>query len=368
MIPHQKKGYIIIMTMLIIALSVAIVTYIYKRGTLYNPLAQLAAHKEKARMLTASALQIALAQLGEPATKNNDKQNEQKEAAQTKNAAPNTAENETALLYQTLLPRLNRLQNFVLKEEIDGVDATIGIAIGCEEGKINLNQIYDFSKKQFRKLSDGKSDWGVLIKELCTVLEKQTNSKELFEALKKFLNDRTQPLNDITELLLIKEFSGFKDTIFYEPPTSGAKTEKEQSRPLYLSDIFTLYTRDHKVDPWIFSDSLCGILGLPRAQQGDIENRTKTIEPILKKFKSTYTWKSDWQQFLQPIYQKELQSLPKGIESVLQETSNPTIFSLFISATYGKVTQRLYGIVERTKKKNKQETGYTVEVRKIYKI
>ncbi len=69
MIKHQKKGYIIVMTMLIIALAVAIVTYIYKRGTVYNPLAQLIAHKEKARMLTMSGLQIALAKLGAPVEK-----------------------------------------------------------------------------------------------------------------------------------------------------------------------------------------------------------------------------------------------------------------------------------------------------------
>jgi len=363
---HHKKGYIIVMTMLIIGLSVAIVTYIYKRGTLYGPLAQLAAHKEKARMLTQSGLQIALAQLGEPQAKKEEPQKEA-QASQKTPAAP-SGSNETALLYQTLLPRLNRWQPFDLKEEIEGVDAKIKIAIGCEEGKINLNQIYDFSKKKFRPLADGKSDWSSLVQQLCTILEKQSNKKELFEAFKKFLQSRAQPLNDITELLLIKEFIGFKDTIFYEPPQGGQKKEDAQTRPLYLMDIFTLYTQDYKVDPWVFSDSLCGILGLTRAQPGDIENRSKIIEPVLKNFKSTYTWKSDWKPFLEPIYQKELQSLPKGIESVLQETSNPIMFSIYVSATYGKVTQQLYAIVERTKKKDTQDPAYTVEIRKMYTL
>ena len=193
-------------------MAVAIVTYIYKRGTVCNPLAQLIAHKEKARMLTMSGLQIALAKLGAPLEKKKDDKNKQESPpqdetkdtpAQQKGAA---GQQDISLLYQTLLPRLNRWQRFVLKEEIDGVDAEIRIAISCEEGKINLNQIYDFGKKQFRKSADKKVDWEALLKELCTVLEKQMNGKELFEAFKKFLNGRTQPLNDVTELLLIKYY------------------------------------------------------------------------------------------------------------------------------------------------------------------
>lgn len=373
-IKHQRKGYIIVMTMLIIALAVAIVTYIYKRGTVYNPLAQLIAHKEKARMLTMSGLQIALAKLGAPLEKKKDEKNKQESPpqdatkdtpGQKKGAA---GEQDISLLYQTLLPRLNRWQRFVLKEEIDGVDAEIRIAISCEEGKINLNQIYDFDKKQFRKTADKKVDWEAIFKELCTVLEKQMNGKELFDAFKKFLNGRTQPFNDVTELLLIKEFEFFKDTIFYDPPAVGTKTDKSVVRPLYLTDLFTLYTNQHEIDPWLFSDSVCCLFGLPRAQSSDFEDRVKIMEPVLKNIKSTYTWKSDWKPSLEPIYQKELQSLPKGIESVLQATTKPTIFSVTISATYGRVTQRLYVIVERTKKKDAQVAGYDVEVRKVYRV
>lgn len=374
MMNHHKRGYIIVMTMLIIALAVAIVTYIYKRGTVYNPLAQLIAHKEKARMLTMSGLQIALAKLGAPPEKKKDGKNKQESPSQneTKDSAMSqkgaTGGQDTALFFQTLLPRLNRWQRFILKEEIDGVDAEIRIAISCEEGKINLNQIYDFSKKQFRKSADKKIDWELIFKELCTVLEKQMSSKELFEAVKKFLNARTQPLNDITELLLIKEFEFFKDTIFYDPPVVGAKTDKSVARPLYLADLFTLYTDQHQIDPWVFSDSVCGLLGLSRAQSGDVEDRVKILESVLKNFKNTYTWKSDWKPSLEPIYQKELQSLPKGIESVLQATPKPTIFSVMISATYARATQRLYVIVERTKKNNGQVADYDVEVRKVYRV
>ena len=228
---HQKKGYIIVMTMLFIALSVAIVTYIYKRGTIYTPLAQLAAHKEKARMIAHSGLSIACSYLGEP-PQNNAQKKEPQEPSQNKNAAKKS-ETDMSLLYQSLLPSLQRWQTFVLKEEIDGVDATIRIAIGCEEGKINLNQLYDFEKKQFRKSADGKNDWAVLLKELFGIIEKQTGMKDLFESLKKFLNSKTEPLNDITELLAIKEFAGFKDALFYQPPKANAN----QTTQLYLSEI-----------------------------------------------------------------------------------------------------------------------------------
>lgn len=374
MIRAQKKGYIIVMTMLIIALAVAIVTYIYKRGVLYNPVAQLTVHKEKARMLTTSGLQIALAKLSAPLEKKKEEKEGKEPAPKKDDPGKNKpqqaggGDQDTALLYQTLLPRLNRWQKFVLKEEIEGVDAEIRIAISAEEGKINLNQIYDFAKKSFRKSADKKVDWELIVKDLCTVLEKQMNGKEFFEAFKKFLNARTHPLNDITELLLIKEFEVFKDTIFYEPPALASKTDKNTVRSLYLMDLFTLYTDQHMIDPWLFSDSVCGLFGLPRAQSGDIEDRVKIIEPVLKNFKNSYTWKADWKPTLEPIYQKELQSLPKGIESVLQATTKPTIFSVTIYATYGRVTQKLYAIVERTKKKDAQVAGYDVEVRKVYRV
>jgi hypothetical protein len=358
---HTKDGYIIAITMIIIALAVGMVTYVYKRVSVYMPVAYTVAQKEKASLLTLSGLEIARGRLAaKGATKK-----EGHEAPPEKTQKP-SEQDAVKQFYMMLLPTLNRWQRFVLTEERDGVDATIAIAIGSEHGKINLNQIYDFQKHVFRK--SGTTDWALILAEIFTTIEKQMNGKEMFAALKKFLDQRSVPLNDITELLEIKEFSGFKDVLFYEPPRTTANPEAQEQRPLFLTDIFTVYTPDHMIDPWLLSDSLCALCGFVRARTGDEQDRVKIIESVLKNFKSTYTWKTDWKPFLMPIYQKELQSLPKGIESVLQTTTNPTIFSIYVTATYGRVTQRLYALVERSKKGEGNSLKYTIEVRKIYRV
>ena len=47
------------------------------------------------------------------------------------------------------MPTLNRWQTFELTEEIDGLDGEIKLCITCEDGKLDLNQWYDFNKKKF---------------------------------------------------------------------------------------------------------------------------------------------------------------------------------------------------------------------------
>jgi hypothetical protein len=359
MMHRNRDGYIIAITMIIIALAVGLVTYVYKRASVYMPVAHTLAQKEKASLLALSGLEIARARLAaNPAPK------KEEAVAQEKPKKPSELD-ALKQFYMTLLPTLNRAQRFALTEEQDGVDATITITVGSEHGKINLNQIYDFQKHAFRKT--GTTDWALILTEVFTVIEKQMNGKEMFTALKKFLDQRVSPLNDITELLEIKEFSCFKDALFYEPPRATNPDVQEQ-RPLFLTDIFTLYTPDHKLDPWLLSDSVCALCGFARVRTGDEQERTKIVDSVLKNFKSTYTWKTDWKPFLMPIYQKELQSLPKGIESVLQTTTNPTIFSIYVTATYGRVSQRIYALVERMKKGDGDSLKYMIEVRKIYRV
>ena len=52
-------------------------------------------------------------------------------------------------LLKAILPVINRPQSFALKQAVDGINGTITIVLGSEEGKININKLYDFDKHKF---------------------------------------------------------------------------------------------------------------------------------------------------------------------------------------------------------------------------
>jgi len=366
---HARSGYILITTLLMLTAGVSVVTYLITRATSYVPLIDVIGKQEKARMLAFAGLQIAAAQLATPPKQ---KEGEQEKPKAVPSANPNLAAQKGAAddsrhLASIILPTLNRWQQFKLKESIEGIDGILNISVSCEDGKINLNQIYDFEKKEFRGEKQKDGGWRKILKDMCGRIEKQMGGKELFENVENYLKKRVYQLNDVTELLVVPGFIIFSDKIFYEPPSIDTnKGGNKEARPLYLNDIFTLYTQKYTIDPWVFSDSLAGLLELKRAESGDREQREKMVETVLKQFKKTANWKADWKQLLQPLYQKELQSLPSGIESVLGTTFDPRVFSIVVHATVDSVTQRLYAIVERIQQDGEGAAQTQVQIRKVY--
>ena len=53
---------------------------------------------------------------------------------------------------------------------------------------------------------------------------------------------------------------------------------------IYLTDIFTVWSSSDKIEPWLFSDSINGILGLPRVEVDDIKKRKEQIDSMGEKF------------------------------------------------------------------------------------
>lgn len=378
---NARSGYILITTIMMLTTGVAIVTYLMMRGSSYVPFVDSIIKREKARALAFGGLHVAMGFLATPAQQKDAKS----ESVQPAQAQPGQkmvpgqkggSGDDAKQLAMRILPALNRWQRVSLQAPIDGVDGTISYAISCEDGKINLNQIYDFEKKQFRGHKQKTGNWETILKTMCDQIDKHMGSKQLFENVKKALQKQMSPFDDPTQLLTIPGFIIFNDAIFYEPPQVGSdKGAKKEGRPLYLTDIFTIYTQKYTIDPWVFSDSLAGLLGLKRAESGDREQREKMVETVMKKFKKNAAWKTDWKQLVQPFYVQEFKSLPKDIESVLETTFDPTTFSIIVHATIDSVTQRLCAIVERiklqtqqksTNKKDTNKAQYDVQIRKIY--
>ena len=206
-----------------------------------------------------------------------------------------------------------------------------------------------------------------IAKTVFAILFKQLGKAELYDEFEKFLKKRNYRLDDITELLTIKGFDRFKSKIYYQPPQGKTAQEKnEQPSDLYLTDIFTVWSGKQTLDPWLFSDSVNGIIGLPRAQANDVANRKKTINQFVKNYKASMQFPSDWKTIFQPLYQKDLASLPKGIEFIFSTAFEPKMFSVLAHGTFGKVTQKMLALVESNKQIKDNVVTFNVTIKKVF--
>jgi hypothetical protein len=361
-----RGGYIMIFTLLVIAISMVIVAYIGQRGSIHGPFMRTAIDREKAKILALSGVQVAIAQLSQKTDQKEKKAEPQQKEEAGKSSA--TQSNDAKNLLQTLLLVINRWQDFDLVESVDGVDGRISLCLMCEEGKINLNRVYNFKKEMFR--GDKEKGWKTIMPELFKSIEKITKDSDgsLFTAFEKMCKERRSKFNDATEMITKKEFNYFKQLLFYEP-LIVVSAEKKDKKPqtIYLTDIFTVWSSSGKIEPWLFSHSLQTIFGFDSAaQEGDAKKRKEMVDGWLKNFKQKANWQQDWKTMLQPMYGKELRTLPKNIDSMLSATCDPHFFSVRVHGKVGEVTQRLYAILERTKRSGSADSVYDIAVKKLY--
>lgn len=367
---HKKNGYILILSLMIISLAVTLVTYIFYIGSVQMPFSYTMIHREKAKMLALSGIQIAIAKLSqEIEIKDGGKKPGQPPApgqapaapADNKKAEPSVQEQAAHKLIKEIVPSLNRWQSFALKQEVDGIDGTIKICMGSEDGKIDLNAWYDFDKHAFK----GDKAKQEVIKTLITMFFKKVGKEDLFAEFEKFLKARQYRLDDSTELLRIPGFVVFNNTIFYQGP--GKEKEEEKSKtPVYLTDIFTVWTGKQTIDPWLLSHSMCGLVGVKQAAAQDVESRKKAVEQVIKDVKLEAQWQTDWKKYLSPLYGAELNTLTKGIELIFDTKFEPKTFSVLSYGIVGDVTQKMLAILERTEEKNDKKLAYKVTIKKLY--
>lgn len=362
----QRNGYILILTLMVISLSVVLVTFIATRGITFFPFARIERDREKAEMLAFGGVQLALSQLA------GGQEEQKKPAAGTKEpAAMAQAENKeqqkaTALL-TTLLPILNRPQKIQFNKGRDGFEGVLNICVMSEEGKLNINEIYDFEKQKFVNEGQPQGDMKKMLQELFIRLEKLTGGKELFKGFEKFLKDRQYKVNDATQLLSIKEFSiVFRENVWYQPPEQTKDTTKKEQRPVYLTDLFTVWSGTAQVEPWLLSDSMRALLDLKRVEPQDKDEK-ESMKERLKKFKTQATWSSDWNTLLAPLYGKDFSKLPQGIDVLLRPTFGGATFSVLSYGVVGSITQKIVAIVERRESSSKErDARFDVIIKKLY--
>ncbi len=364
---RNKSGFILPLTLSIIGLAIALVVYMVNNGRAFTPAARMMIEREQARMLARSGIEIAMSQLSIP-----DKKEEQggkkaaeapsKEGAKEAEVSENKDTKQEETLFSFVVPRMNVWQLFPLKRTTEGLQGEIGICIMSEEGKLDLNELYDPVKGE---LVD--SSLSSIIDEAFRGLEKSIDRSELRKAFEEKLKERKRKWDDVTELLTIKEFDGFKDKIFYDPPEKNASKEAKPS--LYLTDVFTIWSGKKTVQPWLFSEGLRSLLDLPSAQSMAMEEKKKIIAEIAKTVPAALAWPDGWNKYLKTWYRKEFAALPKGIDKLLDTKFEPAIFSVTCYGKVGKTTQKAFAILERTKAADeKEKPQINVRLKKLYWI
>jgi hypothetical protein len=358
---ETRHGFILITTLLVISLAVVMISVLINRSTVFFPLTQTVIEREKAQELAYGGLQLALSQLAY-ADVVQEKKEPSPDQKDSKDSKPDTQQQaavaQTQQFLKTLVPVLNSWQTIKLNAEHDGIDGEIKICLMSEDGKININELYDFKKHTFVGSSKEQEELKKALASIFSAMKKASGSQDLLEALEAFLKKRDDKIRDVTELLTIKPFATFKNNIFYSP---DAPQSSKGEKTVYLTDIFTLWTHKKTIDPWLFSYSIRTLLELPAPDKA-------AASEAIKGFKGSYSWPASWNTIFSKVYKKDFNSLPKGITPLLNTTFGPETFSVLSYGTVGQITHRIFAILERDTTDRESKDPATVQIKKLYWI
>ena len=255
----------------------------------------------------------------------------------------------------------NEWQEFNLSTAKDGLDGKIKICITCEDGKINLNKLYNPAKKAFYLIGANNTSTEPMIKMLADRMKEFFKDIDVEAVMLGALKKQKYPYCMPMDLLKNKSFSFFKDHIFYVPSHQKQQktSEESQSSKLYLADIFTTYGTDFHIDPWLLSSSLRTIFGFKQEKKLKKEDINMMLEKISL---SNVTWQETWDTSLKELYGKEFKALPKEIIPFLSTKFEPRVFSVVCYGKVGRIEQKLLAILERST----EDKGDVVMVKKIY--
>ncbi len=363
----KRSGFVLMVVMMTLAISTTVVTQIFYQGHLYNMFIPIMIEKEKARKIALAGVSVAIAQLSLHDTKlvkPVDKDDKKSDKEDPKKEKDTYAKN----LLKTLLIVQNRWQSFILTHEADGLDAQLDVCITCEDGKLNINQMYDFKKHEFTSVPFASpKDFFEFIG---TATKPFTKNKNMFEGLAEFLKKREDPLIDVTQLLQGKGLDEFKDFVFYVPAEASAidskdKKESSDKKPsLYLADLFTVDTKTYRLNPWALSHSVQLLLKIKPRIMSSEESYKKEIEEVIEKIPSldAISVSRDWDTYMKPFYNIDFQSLPKEVVPFLSTKFEPRLFSVLCYGKVGRITQKLLVLLERAS----TDAGESISVKKMY--
>lgn len=319
----KNRSFVLMFTITILSLSTLLTHQLLRIVNVGANFDRTMVDRERAEMVALGGISLAMAQLSET---------KQKE------------------FLEKVLPTLNRWQAFTLYEDIDGIDGEVKFCVSCENGKININEAFDFQKQQF------KPTYKAMLENLKLKGPAQQEKQEgsFLKELTKFLKKRNRKLDEVTEL--ISGIGKNVPQVFYEPPMREKKEKNAKPNvSLAIQDIFTIWTNSDKLEATLLSDALCAMLELKRPVAHDAQLQADVFKKVSKSFKPETDQNSeDYWKTIKPIYQpKNIGKLAKlGIFSSKFE---PTTYSVLSSGKVGNVEQRVLAIIKKVSEEKQDE-------------
>lgn len=331
----KQCGAVLIFSLMILSIIIILTEQLIRSVMVGSSFTKTMITREHSEMLALGGINLAIAQLTLQ-----DDESEKTEAADKDKVPP------IKKFVLNLISNLNRFQTFDLGSKIDGVSGQLKVCISCEHGKININEAFDFKKQEFRK------EFQLLLAGL--EIPGKIPAGEFIKRITEFLKKRSKKLYDVTELIDVPGFE--KLDAFYNPPGFDAKGNGQQNSDLALQDIFTIWSGDAKIDPLLFSDSLCAIFNLRRPRSDDVTKQKERFTKAVEDFKEDWgkDWDSNWKH-LQNIYDGKPKVL-SNVKDILVEKFDPKVYSVLSYARVENVEQRLLAIIKQVDENQDSKT------------
>jgi hypothetical protein len=363
----KNRGFILVLTTAIIATSVLLISLVINRVNAYRRLSTLWVDVEKARMLALGGVHIAMGQLAQLEPE------KEKESKEKKEGGDKGKKDDEGKPVDILLQVLNHWQTFTFKEKKEGVEGECSLYVTSEQGKINLNKLYDFKEKKWTgskgpgqspaeqkgekeeekapgktgKLPSGKMLADLLTERLKTSLEKSRKKPVSFgPVLEKFFKEHPAPLDDVSQLLTVKEIAGTQEHLFMVPdlaePLAGGA---------WLTDLFTVAGAPGgqvELNPLLLSRTLHYITGLQLPSKAGLEKEgVKKLADLMKS--SSINWESAWEPLLSTLFGKKYTALPESLRALFTPRFEATAFSVVSYGKVGSAVQKVCALIEKNK-------------------
>ena len=326
----KKDAYVLIFSLAIMSVVSVLTFQLMRMAYVGYHFDKTMIDRERAEMLALGGVNLAMVQLTVKESKKDKK-------TQTSNDKQKTG---IIGLLNRVLPLLNRWQKFNLVQDIDGIDGQMKLCISCEDGKINLNEAFEFNKKEFKQ--QYKDILGSLY------FKGQENTKgEILKRLTEYFKKRGRPIDDISQL-----HSGAIPqirTLFYQPPDiPKRRRDAKPNTDLALMDIFTIWSSSDQMEGLLLSDSVSAVFGLRRPRAYDEVVRKKQTKEVIENFKKDQdqNTKEYWNS-VKPLYEQGSDSTIWE-KKVFSSKFEPKVYSVLSSGKVGDVEQRLLAIIEKS--------------------
>lgn len=359
----NQRGSVILYMLMIVAVIAFYVQAIVQGTFIERIFTKTMVAREQAEQLALGGIDLMVAKLTMEPRKEKDDDKD-------KPAAPaDKAAKKTKAMLQRVWPYLNRWQTTKFTHKADGFDGELTLCLTCEEGKLNINEIFDFSKGDF------KPPYNTYFKGL--VIPNVLKEGELYERFVAFFKKRNKKLNDISELVAIKELKPMG--LFYQPPVMPAK-EKAPSQAnthIVLTDLFTIWTKDANVNPLWLSDSMCGILGIRRPHANDPMTHEEAFKKFAGEVKASMAqdWEANW-GMLEPFYGQKNKTIT-DYKNIFSKQFEATIYSVVSCGKVENVERTVLAIIEllpqqqqaqQQQPQQQQQQDADMPVKKKYKV